>query len=183
MDELVSYDASLEASSLEVEELPLFEDDLEENLVAHAEEIRQDLQQSATASHATLKFKDLSLDEFDTNEPADALEYFWQPEKDTNHRLILPTVEDGDELKNDAMEIISRLDYLLVLAADSSMQLITIEADSEGMCDCYQTFNDLKNAHRNPHELPNRFEEPVQVECEAHRFPPGFESMPLRSLA
>ena len=81
----------------------------------------------------TLSFRDLSFEALRTDDPLDALPYFWQPSKETNHRLILPLHTQASNLKENCIKLSFYLDFLLVIGAEIGLDTILIDPETRGL--------------------------------------------------
>lgn len=81
--------------------------------------------------------QDISLSAFQNEDPLEALRLFWQPDKNTNHRLVLPLHPRADLLKEQHVTHTYYLDYFLAIGKSVGMDLIAIEPDVEGESACH----------------------------------------------
>lgn len=90
---------------------PVFEDDIDGQLVAFVHQ-RNDQDQDDLCQLHSSALKRIFLDGLRSESPIDALPYFWQPARGTNHQLLLPPHPRQHELRSGKMTLYFFLDYL-----------------------------------------------------------------------
>lgn len=117
LEPLSSDGSDVEDPPAEEDAAPIFKDDMSGNLAAFAAELDAENDDLPTPTN-TINLQYISLDDLRTDDPLDALPYFWQPARNTNHCLSLAHHPDEDNIRSSRMKIVCHLDYLLAIGKD-----------------------------------------------------------------
>lgn len=130
-EHLSSDGSDVEEPTVEEDAAPIFEDDMSGNLVAFAEELDAE-NDDLPAPTNTITLQYISLDDLRTEDPLDALPFFWQPARNTNHCLSLAHHPAEDNLRSDNIKIVCHLDFLLAIGKNIGLEPIIIESGLSG---------------------------------------------------
>lgn len=131
-ERLSSSDSDIEETAAAQDAAPIFEDEMNGNLVAFADELEV-ADQVSTDTAQTVTLQETTLADLRTDDPLDALHYFWQPDHNTNHCLVLPIHSDAEDLRCDNMKVDCHLDYFLAIGKDIGLGPISIEPGLSGV--------------------------------------------------
>lgn len=132
LDPPSSDGSDVEEPTAEEDAAPIFEDDMSGNLVAFAAELDAENDDLPNPSNS-IKLKSISLDDLRTDNPLEALPFFWQPARSTNHCLSLAHHPEEDDLRSNKMKISCHLDFLFAVGKDIGLEPIIIQPGLSGL--------------------------------------------------